>query len=149
MQSLNYWERLKELDLYSMQRRRERYIILHTWKIFAGLTPNDIGLKFYSHQRLGPRCERPKLSSNQVHLNTLKHNSFSSVGPALFNTIPKEMKFKNNLEQFKRSLDRYLKFFPDTPPVPGGYVSQNGNSLLEWASSNILLPGRATLMDLA
>ena len=149
MQNLNYWERLKDLDLYSMQRRRERCIIIHTWKIFSGLTPNDIGLKFYYHPRLGPRCERPKLLSNQVHLNTLKHNSFSSVGTALLNIIPKEIKAKDNLEQFKRSLDRYLKVFPDTPPVPGGYVSQNGNSLLEWASSNILLPGRATLMDLA
>ena len=113
--------------------------------MFSGLTPNDIGLKFYYHPWLGSKCERPKLLSN---LNTLKHNSFSSVGPALFNIIPKEIKDKNNLEQFKRSLDRYLKVFTDTPPVPGGYVLQNGNSLLEWACSNILLPGKATLMEL-
>ena len=27
VQHLNYWERLRELKLYSLQRRRERYII--------------------------------------------------------------------------------------------------------------------------
>ena len=29
VQHLNYWERLKQLNMYSMQRRRERYIILY------------------------------------------------------------------------------------------------------------------------
>ena len=28
-QHLNYWERLHELKLYSLQRRRERYIIIY------------------------------------------------------------------------------------------------------------------------
>ena len=32
-QHLNYWQRLKALDLMSLQRRRERYIIIHLWKI--------------------------------------------------------------------------------------------------------------------
>ena len=35
VQHLNYWERLRELKLYSLQRRRERYIIIHIWKITA------------------------------------------------------------------------------------------------------------------
>ena len=29
---LDYWERLQKLSLMSLQRRRERYIILHMWK---------------------------------------------------------------------------------------------------------------------
>ena len=29
VQHLNYWERLNELKLYSLQRRRERYIIIY------------------------------------------------------------------------------------------------------------------------
>ena len=33
VQHLNYWERLHELKLYSLQRRRERYIIIYIWKI--------------------------------------------------------------------------------------------------------------------
>ena len=32
MKHLNYWKRLKELNLYSLQRRRERYTIIYVWK---------------------------------------------------------------------------------------------------------------------
>ncbi|MPC13244.1 hypothetical protein E2C01_005968 [Portunus trituberculatus] len=31
---LNYWERLKELRLYSLQRR-ERYLVMYVWKILG------------------------------------------------------------------------------------------------------------------
>ena len=37
---LPYWERLKYLRIQSLQRRRERYIIIHTWKILNDLTNN-------------------------------------------------------------------------------------------------------------
>ena len=30
---LNYWDRLKKLKLYSLQRRRERFCIIQVWKI--------------------------------------------------------------------------------------------------------------------
>ena len=33
MDNLDYWQRLSSLRLYSLQRRRERYIIIHSWKI--------------------------------------------------------------------------------------------------------------------
>lgn len=38
--SINYWERLKHLRLYSLQRRRERYIAIYVWKILEGMVPN-------------------------------------------------------------------------------------------------------------
>ena len=37
---MDYWTRLRELNLYSLQRRRERYIIIYVWKIIQGLVPN-------------------------------------------------------------------------------------------------------------
>ena len=33
LQNLNYWQRLSKLKLLSLQRRRERYMIIHVWKI--------------------------------------------------------------------------------------------------------------------
>ena len=30
MEQLNYWERLAKLKLFSLQRRRERFLIIHT-----------------------------------------------------------------------------------------------------------------------
>ena len=37
LKSLNYWEKLQELQLYSQERRRERYMIVFLWKISQGL----------------------------------------------------------------------------------------------------------------
>ena len=37
LQELNYWEKLKELKLYSQERRRERYQICFIWKLSQGL----------------------------------------------------------------------------------------------------------------
>ena len=37
---LNYWEKLKALKLYSLERRRERHWILYTWYILEQLVPN-------------------------------------------------------------------------------------------------------------
>ena len=34
---LNYWEKLKELRLYSQERRRERYQVIFLWKISQGM----------------------------------------------------------------------------------------------------------------
>ena len=31
--SLNYWEKVQELRLYSQERRRERYMVIFLWKI--------------------------------------------------------------------------------------------------------------------
>ena len=33
VQHLNYWERLHDIKLYSLHRRRERYILIYIWKI--------------------------------------------------------------------------------------------------------------------
>ena len=129
----NYWERLQKLNLYSLQRRRERYCIIHVWKILWKHAPNDIQMGFHDNLRLGPVAEIPKLKSKRQHINTLRNQSFSCHGPRLFNILPKELKMLDNLPSFKLQLDRFLKKFPDTPPTPG-YVAANSNSLIDWAS---------------
>ena len=53
LQHLQYWERLKTLTLMSLQRRRERYVIMHMWKILHGLTSNDLQVQFTVNPRLG------------------------------------------------------------------------------------------------
>ena len=40
MNHLSYWDRLKRLNLYSLERRRERYGVLYTYKIILGIAPN-------------------------------------------------------------------------------------------------------------
>ena len=40
MEDKNYWERLKALSQYSLERRRERYQIIYVWKMINGIVPN-------------------------------------------------------------------------------------------------------------
>jgi ribonuclease P/MRP protein subunit RPP40 len=37
---LDYWNRLKHLQLYSQQRRSEGSCIIYTWKVLEGMVPN-------------------------------------------------------------------------------------------------------------
>ena len=41
MEDKNYWQRLSSLKLFSLQQRRERFIIIHMWKIFKGIALVD------------------------------------------------------------------------------------------------------------
>ena len=41
-QHLHYYDRLRYLQLQSLQRRRERYIIIYMWKIRHSLCLNDL-----------------------------------------------------------------------------------------------------------
>ena len=132
--NLNYWERLKILNLYSLQRRRERYSIILVWKILNNLIPNCINISFNESARRGTSCIRPLGNSKYSSINTMIFNSFSSVAPALFNAVPAHIKSIPTLTSFKAALDKWLKSFPDTPPTPG-YLGVNKNSLLEWTSS--------------
>ena len=63
MQNLSYWERLKRLNLYSLQRRRERYLVIYVWKIIQGLSPNfkgdDLKIKNYGDGSASVSCQLP------------------------------------------------------------------------------------------
>ena len=131
MEDLNYHERLKHLKLFSLQRRRERFIIIHTHKIFLELAPNDVNIQFHDHQRLGTQCRRLPLKSKITSVNTIRDNFFSHNSPKLYNLVPKSIKCARNIASFKRKLDNFLMKIPDFPPIPG-YICANSNSLTEW-----------------
>ena len=134
LEELNYHERLKSLNLYSLQRRRERFCIITVWKIANNLYPNQLNIEFYPTKRFGIKCRRKIFRTKRIHIRTIQHNSFNSIGPALFNCIPRNVKEKETLLSFKAALDKFLHTVPDTPPI-SGYVVQNGNSILEWSGS--------------
>ena len=126
---LDYWDRIKSLNLMSLQRRRERYIILHVFKILHSLAPNDINMEFYQNERQGIMCKLPNLVKNaKLKFQTLYDNSFHVTGAKLWNKLPKEIKQKKSLDTFKNALTKFIMSFPDHPPVHG--LSSN-NSLLD------------------
>ena len=133
-QHLDYWQRLKSLHLMSLQRRRERYIIIHVWKILHGKCPNDVDIKFNDSLRRGQQALVPTLAKRSSQRNqTLYDQSFAVIGPRLWNMVPPNLHSIENLDNFKSHLADFVKTFPDEPPVPG-YSCRTGNSLLEWSA---------------
>ena len=66
---------------------------------------------------------------------TLYETSFAVMGPKLWNTLPKSIKLPLELQTFKDNLASFLLKITDTPPTIG-YVAQNQNSILDWATTD-------------
>ena len=134
----DYWNRLQEMSLMSLQRRRERYIILQVWKILNGVSPNDIGMKFRETSRKGIIAAIPPLVKGCSQRNqSLYDGSFAVLGARLWNLVPAEIKSLKTFLGFKEKLSRFLATFPDNPPVRG-YSCAHSNSLIDWAGARRL-----------
>ena len=136
MRDLTYWERLRVLDLYSLERRRDRYFIVYIWKIVNKLVPNiedsNEGITVFNNVRRGKLCAIPPVNYNApMYIQTIKENSFMIHGPRLFNAIPKDLReYTGEPEGFKSKLDTFLATVPDKPALPHYAQSATGNSLL-------------------
>ena len=89
LNQLTYWERLEKLKLYSIERRRERYVILYIFKIISNLVPNfsdeRFSIKTYSFVRGNRVCRVPRVSrSSSARIRRMVENSFAVRGPQLF-----------------------------------------------------------------
>ena len=132
MNELHYYDQLIHLSLMSLQRRRERFILLHMWKISHGQTSNDLNVQFVSRPRLGTLAIIPSKSRTSSAANqTLFDNSFAVQSPKLWNAMPHNLNNIQSLEHFKDQLTKFLLSFPDMPPIRG-CNPPNSNSLLSW-----------------
>ena len=126
---MHYWDRLKALNLMSLQRRRERFVILQVFKIFNNLTPNDLHLEFFESARRGPCCKIPPISRIcRPKAQSAFDSSFRITGAKLWNSIPKAIRLKTSLDSFKSALTKYLLLLQDCPPVLG---ISSANSILD------------------
>ena len=73
VQHLNYWERLHELKLYSLQRRRERYIIIY----IEGNTA--YGAKYLSHNGIQNKNQKTSKTWNTVHYSVSNKQNLSTI----------------------------------------------------------------------
>ena len=129
MSTYSYWDRLKVLGIMSLQRRRERYILIHTWKILNELVPNDVNMKFRLPSRLGIQAIVPNINRSSRQVNqTIYENSFAVVAPKLWNTLPNELSVIQKHDSFKVKLTKYLNSLCDEPPVRG-YPRRHRNAL--------------------
>ena len=136
MEALNYWDRLSVLGLYSLERRRERYMALYMWKMIKGITPmilsgTDPEVTQVDSQRRGRHCVIPKIDRRApAVVQTLLENSLPVRGSRIFNTLPRSLReWEGGLQSFKSRLDKYLRSVPDRPYLPHYYLTSQTNSL--------------------
>ena len=122
MAELSYWDRLKELKLNSLERRRERYYIIYVWKILHNMAPKFFcdRIREYTDNRRALLCRVPsQIRRARQRLKTIKDDTFGIQGPKLFNYLPRELHARRDtedpkhLETFKRNLDIFLATIPD------------------------------------
>ena len=120
--SRDYQTALKQLNLYSLERRRERYQIIHIWKMLENLTPNkssteDCIIKTQTdiNHRRGRTCQSHNLARCPSHLLRARQQSLKCFGVHLYNNLPKSIRNMNNtsVDAFKSELDKYLKNIED------------------------------------
>ena len=132
---LHYYDRLRALNLMSLQRRRERYVIIMMFKILHNMTANDLKIEFTHSDRRGIRAIVPTIPKEaKSKYLTIYDSSFGVRGPSLWNKIPADVTMKPSLESFKSSLTKWLLNLPDEPPIHG---HTRKNSLLDINSRNI------------
>ena len=124
-----YNERLKLLNLYSVQRRRDRYQIIYLWKIIEELVPNlSTPITCTYSERRGRSCVVSHV--NMGRLGTLSYNSFRWHSIRMFNKLPKYVCIVSSysVDKFKPQLDKHLRNIVDLSCQSGWW------RLFEWRS---------------
>lgn len=130
----NYWERLTRLNMYSLERRRERYAVLYIWKVLQGISPNP-GFQPSVNPRTGTNLKLPTIgTSSPCWVKTLRRSSFVYKGSRIFNSLPKHLRHVDvemSLITYKKQLDSFLLTIPDQPTVQGLSRAASTNSIVD------------------
>ena len=141
MNGVDYWLRLKLLRLYSVERRRERFVIIYLFKMLHGFVPN-IGMTFTENDRTGIHFHQPAINKKATTcFKNMKTQSFSYAAARIYNSLPRHLKRKQRLEEnfdkgkvvedFKKELDCFLTKLPDQPTTAGLTRAADTNSIVD------------------
>ena len=122
MEELDYHERLKKLNLYSLERRRERFMIIYGWQQLEEIRENVLRLTATTSRR-DRRIISPKIPNmtNGKRLSRVEkrqiYNCPSRKVQRIFNSIPGAIRSLTGVATgiFKYHLDKWLKTVPDQP----------------------------------
>ena len=136
MKNMDYWERLSKLNLYSQERRRERYAVIFIWKCSVGLV-DGYSLTFSENPRRGRLCIVRNV--NKTAPSKVKKASEASLavrGARIFNLLPRDVRdtvlsTTKSVIPFKSKLDNFLSSIPDQPTVQNRRRPASTNSLLD------------------
>ena len=134
LEEKNYHERLRILKLYSLERRRERFLIINAWQQIEGKKENVLKLETGKVGRR--RCLKSSIIPTNINdkYRTIIQNSTARQMERLFNALPYELQNIMNVEtdMFKKHLDDWLRTIPDTPKIDsyGASVPAASNSIV-------------------
>ena len=133
--NVSYAERLQDLKVYSLERRRERVMVLYMYRYIIGLLPFP-WFQTYEERGIKVRSKYKRQASPKVR--RCRHSSFFYKGPQLYNLMPSELRMfeeidiphKGHVDTFKGKLDKFLEKLPDEPTVGGNPRRAATNSLI-------------------
>ena len=107
LQNLDYIDKLKKIDLFSLEKRRVRGDLIETYKILNGL--DKIGSEiFFTKSSNNTRGHSLKLFKNSVNCDIRKYFYSQRVVDG-WNGLPAEVAEAKSLSVFKTKLDDYFK----------------------------------------
>ena len=107
MEHLNYFQRLKALDLYSVRGRLLRHDMVKYWQIFHGccaIVPEDM---FVNTPLDTTRGHQYKVAHIRTELE-IRKRFFNVRGISLWNSLPRHIVSANSVSAFKTSLSAHL-----------------------------------------
>ena len=133
--NVSYADRLKDLKIYSLERRRERNMILYAYRVIIGL------LKFpwfEVYEERGIQIQRRYNRRAAAKVRRSRHSSLFYKGAQLYNLLPIELRQfeeidspdQGHVNAYKDKLDKYLEQIPDIPSVGGSPRVATTNSLI-------------------
>ncbi|CAL4121142.1 unnamed protein product, partial [Meganyctiphanes norvegica] len=114
MEGYDYHERLKKLNMYSLERRRDRYFIIYGWQQIEGIKENILNLK--TNWKGRSRTMTSKVIKGYIEGRRITRKDITSIHncPArkverAFNCIPTKLRNITGVqtEAFKEQLDRW------------------------------------------
>ena len=106
-----YEERLKEMNLFSLSRRRMRGDLIEVYKIFKGLDNINVNDYFTVDRSNATRNNGYKIIGKRFRTNESKHFFFNRV-VNVWNSLPAHVVDSGTIETFKNRLDKFCEANP-------------------------------------